>query len=108
MGPWLEKEYLDWAQISQEEQRIWQEEEYVDTNTELDSVNSDTMNEDEGYDGFSDSSSDDEDSNESDTDLVEEEKNLVMCKLDAVKAVKSAPPPPSTPSLIPTLLSHLE
>merc|ERR1712025_184089 len=99
--PWEEKEYLDWAQISQEEQKIWQDE--GDTGLELDNVQSDTGHEDEGYDGFSDSSSDEEDSNESDIDLVEGENNLVICKLDTVTAVKSAPPPPpQATSLIPS------
>ena len=68
------------------------------------------MNEDEGYDGLSDSSSDEGDSNDSDTDIVEGESNLVICKLDTtVKAVKSAPPPPpQTTSLIPSLMPPLE
>jgi len=108
--PWEGKEYLDWAQISQEEQKIWQDEgeDGDDINIELDSVDNDAMNEDEGYDGLSDSSSDDGDSNDSDTDIVEEDANLVICKLDTtVKAVKSAPPPQTT-SLIPSLMPPLE
>ena len=111
--PWMEKEYFDWAQISEEEQKIWQDDDDDgdgDTNTELnasmqDTVNSDTMNEDEGYDEFSDSSSEDDDSPEYDTTLAEGDSDLVLCRLDTVTAVKSAP---HTSSPFPNLMTPLE
>lgn len=117
--PWMEKEYFDWAQISEEEQKIWQDDDDGDGDTDIElnasvqnSVNSDTMNEDEGYDEFSDSSSEDDDSAEYDTDLMEGEtdpkSDLIVCRLDTVKTVQTVQTVPCSTSLVPNLMSPLE
>jgi len=114
--PWMEKEYFDWAQISEGEQKIWQDDEDDDDDEEDNDieisasvqniVNSDAMNEDEGYDEFSDSSSEDEDTSEYDAEASEEDnkhKNeLIICRLDKVNNS------PCTTSLVPALLTTLE
>jgi len=111
--PWMEKEYFDWAQISEEEQKIWQDDDDDEEDNDIDlsasvqnSGNSDGINEDEGYDEFSDSSSEDDDSNEYDVDVVEEDnqhKNeLIICRIDTQKIS------PSTTSLVSNLLTTLE
>lgn len=110
--PWMEKEYFDWAQISEEEQKIWQDDDdEEDTDGDLsvtvqNSVNGDTMNEDEGYDEFSDSSSDDDDSNQYEVDIVEENiqhnSELIICRLDTQISE------PCATSLVSNLLTPLE
>jgi len=114
--PWMEKEYFDWAQISEEEQKIWQDDDEDDSDIELTTtvqncLSSDAQNEDEGYEDFSDSSSEEE-STEYDPDLVVEEGGLdteqkgdvIICRLDSVMDTSSS----SQNSLLPSLMAPLE